>query len=555
MPVRFAFLHVLGILSLTPISFGADLVAVPIGCGTRAADLVDAPDPRALLLCPANCTLWKLSVFGSGLYASISSICGAALHSGIIGASGGAVEIHKLGGKNHYLSSYAHGIQTQSLSSWSASFTVARAISLPLEVSSQTITADIPATGAAKKAVKKNQKKPQVAEIRDCLVDIALILDSSYHIGHRRFNLQKNFIGRLAAMLKIGPDGPHVGVVQASETPRIEFYLGNYSMPKDVTFALKEVAYGGGNTNTGKAILHTVRHFFNPDFGMRRGHPRIIVAFVDGWPSDSLEDAAVMARESGINLFIVNVAKPIPEEMGMVRDQDFMKKAGCKDNDFFTMTMPSWFSTSKFVKPLAQKICSIDQLLCSKTCYNSVNLGFLIDGSSSVGDTNFKLVLSLLTSIARNFDISDAGSRIGAVQFTYDQRLEFGFSDHTKKDEALRALQNIPYLSGGTATGDAITYAMENLFQPQTMGMGKKFLIIVTDGQSYDDVRGPAIAAQRQGITVFTVGVAWAPMEDLKAMASEPKETHTFFTREFSGLEQFEQPIVRAICRDFTEFN
>lgn len=161
--------------------------------------------------------------------------------------------------------------------------------------------------------------------------------------------------------------------------------------------------------------------------------------------------------------------------------------------------MPSWFSTSKFVKPLAQKLCSVDQLLCSKTCYNSVNLGFLIDGSSSVGDANFKLVLSFLSSIARNFDISDIGSRIGAVQFTYDQRLEFGFSDYTKKDEALRALQNIQYLSGGTATGDAITYAMENLFQPRSMGMGKKFLIIVTDGQSYDDVRGPAIAAQRQG--------------------------------------------------------
>lgn len=36
-----------------------------------------------------------------------------------------------------------------------------------------------------------------------------------------------------------------------SETPRIEFYLGNYSMPKDVIFALKEVAFSGGNTNTG----------------------------------------------------------------------------------------------------------------------------------------------------------------------------------------------------------------------------------------------------------------------------------------------------------------
>ncbi len=144
----------------------------------------------------------------------------------------------------------------------------------------------------------------------------------------------------------------------------------------------------------------------------------------------------------------------------------YISQAVCKDNEFFTFTMPSWFSTNKFVKPLAHKLCSIDQMLCSKTCYNSVNLGFLIDGSSSVGDGNFRLVLDLLLSIARNFDISDIGARIGAIQFTYDQRMEFNFNDHATKDNALRALQNIPYMSGGTATGDAISFAMRSLFNP-----------------------------------------------------------------------------------------
>lgn len=285
---------------------------------------------------------------------------------------------------------------------------------------------------------------------------------------------------------------------------------------------------------TGKAILHTVRNFFNPDFGVRRGYPRVIVVFVDGWPTDNVEEAAVLARESGINVFFVSVAKPSPEEVSLVSDQDFMRKvrcftykftpriisqkirvcwnpliltcisqAVCKDNEFFTFTMPSWFSTNKFVKPLAHKLCSIDQMLCSKTCYNSVNLGFLIDGSSSVGDGNFRLVLDLLVSIARSFDISDIGSRIGAIQFTYDQRMEFNFNDHITKDNALRALQNIPYMSGGTATGDAINFAVRSLFKPRT-GSNKKFLIIITDGQSYDDVRVPAMAAQREG-TLFTL--------------------------------------------------
>lgn len=77
---------------------------------------------------------------------------------------------------------------------------------------------------------------------------------------------------------------------------------------------------------TGKAILHTVRNFFNTDYGVRRGYPRVIVVFVDGWPSDNVEEAAVLARESGINVFFVSVAKPAPEEVNMVSDTDFMRK-------------------------------------------------------------------------------------------------------------------------------------------------------------------------------------------------------------------------------------
>lgn len=55
--------------------------------------------------------------------------------------------------------------------------------------------------------------------------------------------------------------------------------------------------------------------------------------------------------------------------------------------------------------------------------------------------------------------------RPGAVQFTYDQRLEFGLFDHSNKDDAINALKRISYMSGGTGTGDAISYATNNLFR------------------------------------------------------------------------------------------
>lgn len=54
---------------------------------------------------------------------------------------------------------------------------------------------------------------------------------------------------------------------------------------------------------------------------------------------------------------------------------------------------------------------------------------------------------------------------------------------------------------------------------------------------------------------MYAVGVSWAPLDDLKDMSSEPKDSHVFFTREFTGLAEFVPAIVRGICRDFIEKN
>uniref|UniRef100_A0A3Q1EIF9 Cochlin n=1 Tax=Acanthochromis polyacanthus TaxID=80966 RepID=A0A3Q1EIF9_9TELE len=506
----------------------------PISCSTRGADL---PQDGVVVLCPPDCSQWRTSVFGTGIYAAVSSVCGAAVHRGVLGTSGGPVKVHKLHGRHNYQSSYAHGVHSQALSHWTASFSLT--INVPLELTSETSTTALPAV------------RPGNRSTQHCQMDIGLVIDSSNNIGQRRFNLQKNFVAKLAAMLRVGPTGPHVGLVQASDSPRTEFLLTNYTQPKELLFAIKELTYLGGDTNTGRAIMHTAENFFTQENGGRRGHPRVMMVLVDGWPSDDLEQAALLARESGINVFLVSVAKPTAEELGMVRDKDFMKKAVCRDNGFFSYSIPSWFSTTKHVRPLTQRLCALDSLLCSKTCYNSVNIGFLIDGSSSVGDTNFRLVLDFLAGIARSFEISDVGARIGAVQFTYDQRLEFGLFDYSNKEEAISALRRIPYMAGGTSTGSAISFATQKL----QAGRGRNFLIVVTDGQSYDDVAGPAIAAQKQGITIYSVGTAWAPLDDLRVMSSEPKDSHTFFTREFSGLMEFVPALVRGICRDFTENN
>ncbi|XP_067151690.1 cochlin isoform X2 [Apteryx mantelli] len=506
----------LGVFLLcSPVRGSDGSVSTAITCFTRGLDLQKETED---VLCPANCPLWQFYVFGDGVYASLSSVCGAAIHRGVINSAGGAVRVQTLPGQENYPAINANGIQSQMLARWASSFSVTRAKNTALEAVGRSISTARPSTG-------KRPKKPLEKKTgnKDCKADIAFLIDGSYNIGQRRFNLQKNFVGKVAVMLGIGTEGPHVGVIQASEHPKIEFYLKNFTAAKDVLFAIKELGFRGGNSNT------------------------------DGWPSDDIEEAGIVAREFGVNVFIVSVAKPTAEELGMVQDIAFVDKAVCRNNGFFSYQMPTWFGTTKYVKPLVQKLCSHEQMLCSKTCYNSVNIGFLIDGSSSVGDNNFRLVLEFISNIAKTFEISDIGSKIAVVQFTYDQRTELSFTDYTTKEKVLSAIQNIRYMSGGTATGDAISFTTRNVFGPMKDGPNMNFLVVLTDGQSYDDVRGPAAAAQKAGITVFSVGVAWAPVDDLKDMASEPRESHVFFTREFTGLEQMVPDIIRGICKDFLD--
>ncbi|CAL8288199.1 cochlin [Gadus morhua] len=543
-------LAVAGVVLLFNPTLCSDSVPSPITCLTRGADLLE---DLQVVLCPPGCAQWRMSVFGTGPYASISNVCGAAIHSGAVGVSGGPLQVSRVLGRRSYRSSYSNGVQSQALSLWTSSLSLTKPVHIPLEMSSNTSTIKLPTKKLAlkKKALKKPTVKKTIKGNPECQVELAVVVDSSRNLGQRRFGLQKNFLSKLVTVLKVGPSGPHVGLVQTGDTPRTEVYLSNST--KQLMLAIKELPYLGGDTNTGKAMQHAAEGFFLAEWGARRGHPRVMLVLLDGWPSDDLEQAAGLARDSGINVFLLSVAKPTPEELPQVHDLDYAKKAVCKDNGFFSLSVPSWFSTTKHVRSLSQKICSPDALQCSRTCLNSVNIGFLIDGSSSVGEVNFRLVLDFLTAIAQSFDISDVGSRIGAVQYTYEQRIEFGLSDFLSKEEVVAGLSKIRYMNGGTATGQAINYVTNNLFKPSVPG--RNFLIIVTDGQSYDDIGGPAQNAQKHGITVLAVGTAWAPMEDLKAMASQPHDRHTYFSREFSGLKAFSQEVVRAICQDFGSNN
>ncbi|XP_055581463.1 vitrin isoform X2 [Falco biarmicus] len=682
-----------------------------IDCDVKAGKIIN---PEFIAKCPPGCQDVKYRVYGTDIYASFSSVCNAAIHSGIIDNAGGKILVQKVAGHSGYRGSFSNGVRSLSLPRWRESFLVSegkprRGVTYPsaLEYSSskstavksgdtvrkeyQTSPAPTPATqmatttptptttttdpstttpkptttptttrtttvasaaktrpglhrvrdigsssihpayssvvaaasrqvqaaqgrgqntafrGTSTSASNRNilrpntdhagiQRQEPVAAFRraagspahlametdswksglslfdtgfsskeelnpkplesisqgnpNCKVDLSFLMDGSWSIGKRRFQLQKQFLSNMAQALSIGSAGPLMGIIQYGDDPSTEFNLNTYANSKDLRNAIEKISQKGGLSNVGKALSFVNKNFFLDANGNRGGAPNVVVVMVDGWPTDRVEEASRLARESGINIFFVTIEAAAESEKQNVIEPNFVDKAVCRTNGFYSINVPSWFSLHKVVQPLVKRVCDTDRLVCSKTCLNSADIGFVIDGSSSVGTSNFRTVLQFVANISKEFEISDTDTRIGAVQYTYEQRLEFSFDKYSTKQDVLSAIKRISYWSGGTSTGAAISYASEQLFSKSKPNK-RKIMILITDGRSYDDVRVPAMAAHQNGVIAYSIGIAWAAQDELEAIATDPDKEHSFFVDEFDNLYRFVNQLIQNICIEF----
>uniref|UniRef100_A0A8C3CUJ7 Vitrin n=1 Tax=Cairina moschata TaxID=8855 RepID=A0A8C3CUJ7_CAIMO len=694
----------------------AKLYVPQIDCDAKAGKIIN---PEFIAKCPPGCQDVKYRVYGTDIYASFSSVCGAAIHSGIIDNTGGKILVQKVAGHAGYRGSFSNGVRSLSLPRWRESFLISegkprKGVTYPstLEYSSSKSTAVKPepkkpeqdlkplksagTSNTTEKAMEQGdtgrkvdqtspvptatiqlatttptptstttdpfpttpkptttpattrtttaaaapksrpglqhrvrdtgqapiflvvlflspgqlnltlrsfsnhtgiQRQEPVAAFRrpagspahlametdlwkpglslfdtgfaskedlnpkpleatsqgnpNCKVDLSFLMDGSWSIGKRRFQLQKQFLSNVAQALGIGSAGPLMGIVQYGDDPSTEFNLKTYANPKDLRNAIEKIPQKGGLSNVGKALSFVNKNFFSDANGNRGGAPNVVVVMVDGWPTDRVEEASRLARESGINIFFVTIEAAAENEKQNVIEPNFVDKAVCRTNGFYSISVPSWFGLHKIVQPLVKRVCDTDRLVCSKTCLNSADIGFVIDGSSSVGTGNFRTVLQFVANISKEFEISDTDTRIGAVQYTYEQRLEFSFDKYSTKQDVLSAIKRISYWSGGTSTGAAISYTSEQLFTKSKPNK-RKIMILITDGRSYDDVRVPAMTAHQNGVIAYSIGVAWAAQDELEAIATDPDKEHSFFVDEFDNLYQFVNPLIQNIC---TEFN
>lgn len=77
---------------------------------------------------------------------------------------------------------------------------------------------------------------------------------------------------------------------------------------------------------TGKALTYINKQYFSDANGNRGGAPNVAVVLVDGWPTDKVEEASRLARESGINIFFVTIEGPDDNEKQNLVEANFVDK-------------------------------------------------------------------------------------------------------------------------------------------------------------------------------------------------------------------------------------
>uniref|UniRef100_A0AAY4DDG5 Solute carrier family 35 member C2 n=1 Tax=Denticeps clupeoides TaxID=299321 RepID=A0AAY4DDG5_9TELE len=185
------------------------------------------------------------------------------------------------------------------------------------------------------------------------------------------------------------------------------------------------------------------------------------------------------------------------------------------------------------------------------------DLVLLVDGSWSIGRTNFRRVRDFLEGLVVPFHIGPDKVQIALTQYSGDPRTEWQLNNFTSRDQLLEAVRNFRYKGGNTFTGQALIHVLnENLNVEAGARLdAPRFLVLLTDGKSQDDAIAAASKLKSTGVEIIAVGVKNADEAELKQVASAPLDLNVYNVNDFPLLTKLLSRLVRILCGKMEDRN
>ncbi|XP_051568891.1 matrilin-4-like isoform X10 [Myxocyprinus asiaticus] len=214
-------------------------------------------------------------------------------------------------------------------------------------------------TGARPKSVEPKCKSGPV--------DLVFIIDSSRSVRPHEFEMMRKFMIDIIHELDIGLDATRVGVVQYSSQVQNVFSLKAFSKTAQMVKAINEIIPLAQGTMTGLAIRYAMNVAFSTEEGARSKVPHVAVIVTDGRPQDRVAEVAAAARESGIEIYAIGVARADMTSLRAMASPPF------EDHVFL---VESFDLIHQFGLQFQDKLCGIDLCLesdhgCDHICESS----------------------------------------------------------------------------------------------------------------------------------------------------------------------------------------
>lgn len=155
---------------------------------------------------------------------------------------------------------------------------------------------------------------------------------------------------------------------------------------------------------------------------------------------------------------------------------------------------------------------------------NKRDIVFLVDGSSSLGQSNFNAIRDFITKVIQRLEIGQDLVQVSVAQYADTVKPEFYLNSHSTKRDAITAVRKMKPLEGSVLyTGSALDFVRNNLFTSSAGHRAAegvpKLLVLITGGKSLDEVSQPAQELKRGSIMAFAIGSRAADEDELKEIA------------------------------------
>uniref|UniRef100_A0A670ZUD5 Collagen type VI alpha 6 chain n=1 Tax=Pseudonaja textilis TaxID=8673 RepID=A0A670ZUD5_PSETE len=366
--------------------------------------------------------------------------------------------------------------------------------------------------------------------------DVMFLVDSSGSISHQDFEKMKKFMQELVDKCSVGLDEVQFGVVQFSSTNKEEFQLNS---SKDyIINAIGNMAQMQQNTYTGKA-LQFVSDYFKPAKRARPSVNKILILLTDGEAHDNVREPSSALRKEGVIIYSIGITGANVTQL--------VEISGAPNNMFYLKD----YDVLKYIeKDIMFRICSPYKLDECKRI-NRLDLVFVIDSSSSIGETNYILMSNFIIGIINKSDVGKDHVQFGAVKYSNNPEIMFKLNTYSKKSDIIKFIQDNMLLKGHTYTAKALQLSASLLTKENGSRKDQgvpQVLMVITDGESHDRaiLDSTSNELRKKGTIIYAIGIKDANHEELEIMAGS--KDYWFYMPSFEGLENITTNLSNQLC-------